>query len=173
MSQGDPGLHPGHPAVWAGSGLVLHSHQARGAVCCPQVGLAALEGDAILAWCGNGWAQRACSGPGLDSLASAGFTSFPDNGISEGVGECHRGDLGPEDLGLKILKESRTEARMNRDLSITHSPDCRLWAGQCSVHIGWSLDDIAPSGQERGSVACTGLLPAVGLQNQAQVATWY
>lgn len=28
-----------------------------------------------------------------------------------------------------------------------------------------SLDDIAPSGQERGSVACRGLLPGVGLES--------
>lgn len=43
----------------------------------PPVGLAALEGDAILVWCGHkGWAERACSGPGPDTLASARSTSF-------------------------------------------------------------------------------------------------
>lgn len=99
MSQGDPSPHLGHPAVWAGSGLVLRSHQTRGAVCCPQVGwLPGLEGDAILVWCENAGLR------GLDSLASGGFTSLPDNGISEGAGAGHRGGLGPGDLGLNILK---------------------------------------------------------------------
>lgn len=49
----------------------------------PPVGLAALEGDAILVWCGHkGWAERACSGPGPDTLASARSTSFPEYDIS-------------------------------------------------------------------------------------------
>lgn len=110
MSQGDPSPHPGHPAEWAGSGLVLRSRQTRGAVCCPQVGwLPGLEGDAILVWCENAGLR------GLDSLASAGFTSLPDNGISEGAGGGPQRRPGPRRSGTKYLKgkESRTEARRN------------------------------------------------------------
>lgn len=69
-------------------------------------GLAALEDDAILVWCGNWrWAQKACSGPRLDPLASVGFTSFPNHGTSG----ANRDSPGPGALGCKKLqgKESR------------------------------------------------------------------
>lgn len=69
-------------------------------LCCPQVGPVALEDgcDTGVVW-KRGWAQRPCSGPGVDSLASAGITSFPDHGISG----AKRDRLGSGDLGSKKL----------------------------------------------------------------------
>lgn len=51
--------------------------------CATPVGLATLEGNTILVWCGNTvWAERACSGPGPDPLVSARSTSFPEHDIA-------------------------------------------------------------------------------------------
>lgn len=75
-------------------------------VCCPQVGLAALERE-----CNTGavWKEGLGSErlfwPGANALASAGFPSFPDQGISR----AKRDSLGLGDVGSKKLKgkESR------------------------------------------------------------------
>lgn len=104
MSQGDPSPHPGHPAVWAGSGLVLRSHQARGAVCCPRVGLAALEGDAILVWCETAGLRGLALAQGwIPWLQQASLPSLT-MASQRGQERATRGGLGPGDLGLKILK---------------------------------------------------------------------
>lgn len=74
------------------------------AACCPRVGLAALEGDAILVWCETAGLRGLALAQGwIPWLQQASLPSLT-MASQRGRGRATRGGLGPGDLGLKILK---------------------------------------------------------------------